>query len=308
MIFPLAGNNKITPTVINILKEHRLPHAILIDGDIGTGRHTLAHYLCLAAVCSSESIPCGSCSDCSLANTKNHPDIRVIAPEVGKKNIAVFQIRDLKTDAYIKPHKSKTKVFIIDYADTLNTQAQNALLKILEEPPQNTVFILIAENKASLLDTVISRSTVFSLNVPSFNEAFEFLSKTQSFGKNDIENALTVSKNNIGKALKLLNGNDNDKIIVAVKEFLDFALRGDQWGMLCTLTPFEKSRVEAGGFFKELKLTVANEIKKNTASVRAAALLRFYNKLTEFEESLVTNISLSLLFAELTATAKEYIS
>ena len=112
---------------------------------------------------------------CKNAANHNHPDIIKIAPLEGKKNIAVSQVRELKSDAYIKPHMSQKKVFIIDYADTLNEQSQNALLKVLEEPPENVIFILIAETKASFLETIISRCVVLTLSTPERQTAVEYL-------------------------------------------------------------------------------------------------------------------------------------
>lgn len=305
MSFPLVGNGKIRLAVENSLKERRLPHAILIDGDIGTGRHTLAKFLSVAAVCSGNSVPCGDCTDCRLAASHNHPDITMIAPEEGKKNIAVSQIRQLKADAYVKPHQAMSKVFIIDSADTMNDQSQNALLKVLEEPPGSTVFILIAESKASFLETVISRCVVLTLNSPSAEEGFEYISANTDFAKEDIENSLKDAQNNIGKALMLLKGNSDTKTALAAKEFLGFMLRGNEWGMLEVLAQFEKNRIEADRLFKDLKYCLAGELKKNPKGVRAAALSEFYNRVQSLEERLITNINLSLLFADLTAQAKE---
>ena len=307
MIFPLTGNSKIRNAVENFLKEHRLPHAILIDGDSGTGRHTLAEYLSYSAVCSGENVPCEECKNCRLALSKNHPDIITVAPEEGKKNISVDQIRQLKAKAYIKPHQSKKKVFIIDYADTLNEQSQNALLKVLEEPPLDTVFILIAENKASFLETVISRCIVLSLTAPTAEEGKEYISSVYDFDAQDIENALISSRNNIGKALNLLRGKADSKTKAAAKEFFEFALRGDSYGMLCVMSPLEKNRVEAGTFFKDLKLLISEEIRKNPSGIRTKEFFQFYNKVSELEKTLITNINLPLLFADLTAVAKTYI-
>lgn len=92
-----------------------------------------------------------------MAGAGSHPDIYIAAPEDGKKNITVAQIRSLRNEAYVKPHIANGRAFIIDMADTMNEQSQNALLKVLEEPPGNTLFLLIAQSKAALLDTVISR-------------------------------------------------------------------------------------------------------------------------------------------------------
>jgi len=304
MRFPLVGNVKISASIENALKEHRLPHAILIDGDSGTGRHTLANYLSFAAVCSNDKIPCLNCDNCRLAQNKNHPDIITVTLEEGKKNISVPQIRQLRSDVFIKSHKANSKVFIIEYADTMNAQSQNTLLKILEEPPMGTFFILIAESHAALLDTIISRCVVLTLNSPDFSTGYDYICENTQFDHEEIENALKAAQNNIGKALLYLQGNSDTKTTLAAKEFLSFMLRGDEWGMLSVLADFEKSRVETDRFFKDLKIAVANEIKRNTKSSKAPALLDFYNTLQQLEEQLVTNINLSLLFTGLTAKAK----
>lgn len=307
MSFPLALSSKLVTSIENALKEHRLPHAILIDGDIGTGRHTLAEYLSRAAVCSGDNIPCDNCHNCHLALNNNHPDVVVIAPEKDKKSISVNQIRELKEAAYIKPHEALSKVFIIDPADTLNANSQNALLKVLEEPPEGTFFILIAESKASLLPTVISRCVSFSLNVPTLEEAMDFLVSTTDYNSEDIKNTLLETRNNIGKALQILKGNSDTKTTLAAREFLQSALRGDSWGMLNIITPFEKSRVETSEFFKALKLLVVEEIKKKPNGIRASSLFQFYDRLTGLEKSFITNINLSLLFADTVAMAKKYL-
>ena len=305
MIFPLTGNNKIRQSLENILGEHRLPHAILIDGEMGTGKHTLADFVCMSAVCLGEEIPCGECKSCRLAVSNNHPDIIKISPAKGKKNISVEQIRELIADAYIKPHISPKKVYVIDPADALTEQCQNTLLKILEEPPVQAVFVLIAESKAAFLETVISRCSVFTLSPPTLSEGKELLASKTDYGIEDIENALKEARNNIGSALNLLKGKADSKINAAAKEFLGFAMRGDGWEMLSALAPFEKSRGETDELFKALKLFVAEEIRKNPKSTLAPGLMKFYDEITRLEASLITNINLPLLFSDLTAVAKK---
>lgn len=305
MSFPLAGNGRIKLAIENALKDCHLPHAILIDGDIGTGRHTLANFLSAAFVCNGSEIPCGKCNNCRLAETKNHPDITVFAPEEGKKNISVAQIRQLKSDAYIKPHEAHSRVFIIDFADTLNEQSQNAFLKVLEEPPGNTAFILISESKASLLDTIISRCIILTLNPPTAEESLEYISTVTQFETSQIVNALENSRNNIGKALMLLNGNSDTKTAVAAKEFMQCLLHGSEWGMLKIFAPFEKNRLETDRLLRDLKYCAVEEIKKNPNGVKAASLSKFYHVIQDLEQLLIANINLSLLFSDLTAKAKE---
>ena len=308
MSFPLTGNAKIKKALENAMRERRLPHALLIDGDIGTGRHTLAKYLSRAAVCSGDVVPCENCNQCRVAKGGNHPDITVVSLEEGKKNISVAQIRQLRNEAYIKPHQATCRVFIIDAADTMNEQSQNALLKVLEEPPGNAVFILIAQNKASLLDTVISRCVVLTLHAHSFEEALEYISSYTQKERDVIIDTLKNTRNNIGKALILLNESSNAKISANAEEFLEYMKRGDEWGMLKALAELEKSRPKTEQFFGDLKYALAQEIKKSPKSHRAATFSKFYEKLCLLQENLITNINLSLLFATLTAQAKSCIS
>lgn len=303
--FPLIGNSKINASITNALKERRLPHAILIEGDPGTGRHTLAHFIAKAAVCGGESAPCGNCRGCSIADSGNHPDITITAPEDNKKNIAVSQIRNLKSDAFIKPHMAKARVFIIDSADTMNEQSQNALLKILEEPPGTTFFILIAESKAALLETIISRCVVLTLSTPETGIAAKYIASKTDYSLENIKSALQSTQNNIGKALLLLNGKSDTEITLAAKEFLNCMLANDIWGMMSSVSAAEKNRLDADSFLKELKYQTAQSLCKNPRSYQAKALSTLYTELCSLEKSLVTNINLSLLFCTLVSTAAQ---
>ena len=305
MSFPLVGNERIRDAVTSAVAEKRIPHAILLEGDRGTGRHTLMQFLSRAAVCDGENAPCGECRGCHLAEVGTHPDITVVTPEDGKKNIAVSQIRDLRADAYVKSHMAARRVFVIDKADSMNEQAQNALLKVLEEPPADIIFILIAESATALLDTIISRCTVLSLVPPETNKALEYLRKNTEFSEEQIKEAIGIMGNNIGAALDGLSG-AGTATQTAAKRFTELLISGDEAGMLKVTAQLEKSRVLADEFLKELKLSIATEIKKNLSNHHSAkALVSFYDALPEFEEALKTNINLSLLFCTLVCKAAE---
>ncbi len=305
MSFPLAGNARIREALTAAVESGRLPHAILIEGDKGTGRHTLAAFIARAAVCEGENKPCGECRGCRLEHAGTHPDIWTVAPEDGKKNITVAQIRALRSEAYVKPHMSARRVFIIDMADTMNEQAQNALLKVLEEPPGSVLFILIAENKAALLDTVVSRCTVLSLSPPEISEAEKYMAASMNYTAEQISSALKESGGNIGAALNLLSGGSSGAA-TAAEEFIKLMLSSDELGMLKTAAKFEKSRTEADAFLKELKLCTAAALKKNLSnSLTARTLSDFYTALGGFEQSLATNVNLSLLFSALVCKATE---
>lgn len=303
MIFPLIGNEKTALTVNNFIKEQRIPHAILIVGDSGTGKHTLCDFLAKAIVCSKENAPCGECENCLAALTNNHPDITVIAPEDNKKSIAVAQVRELRQEAFIKPHKSEKRVFVIDSADTMNAASQNALLKVLEEPPEAVMFLLIAENKAAFLDTVISRCVVLNLTVPEREKAVELLVKDGKYSKDDIIEALGVSQNNIGRAKNILGGKEGTKAENAAEEFLNYLMDNDQYNMLLVTNAFTKKRIDSDHFIKSLKAAVAKRIKNDPKSHFAKPLLAFYNEISNYEQQLFTNINLNLFFSNVVCSA-----
>ena len=305
MIFPLAGNEKIKTAISNSIKENRIPHAIIIEGEEGLGKHTLAHFLAMASVCGVEDAPCGVCKNCHLADINSHPDISVTAPEDGKKNISVSQIRSLKNETFVKPHQAKKRVFVIDGADTMNDQSQNALLKVLEEPPGDIVFILITESKSALLETIISRCVTLSLSPPELSVGADYIEGKVDSTRAEIENALNETGCNIGKALALLSGKSDSKTVAAAKDFIESILRGDEYSALSVCASFEKKRVEADRFFKDLKNEIAVYIKKNVGKPRVKGLLVLYEKFPVYERSLFTNINLSLLFCTLCADATE---
>ena len=130
----------------------RLSHAYIVSGGI-------AETIARAAVCTSlrGKKPCMDCAQCGKASRGVHPDIVTVDKLPDKREILVDQIRELKKDVIIVPNDSEKKAYIVNYADTMNRNAQNAFLQILEEPPAHVVFILRTDNPAALLPTVRSR-------------------------------------------------------------------------------------------------------------------------------------------------------
>ena len=142
-----------------------LSHAYLITGGGGDSRAALANRLTAAYLCegAGRKIPCGACRSCRKVSAGTHPDAQRTAPAPGKREITVDQIRTLRSDTYIRPNEGKRKVCIIDPADAMNAPAQNALLKVLEEGPAYAAFLLLADQRGKLLDTVRSRCEPLTL-------------------------------------------------------------------------------------------------------------------------------------------------
>ena len=148
----------------------RIPHACLICAPSGEAALNKAKELAARAVCSGEgpSKPCGVCRDCRKVAAGIHPDVITLSRAVDdkgrqKQNITVDQIRVLSADAIVLPNEAKRKVYIIDEAETMNPAAQNAALKLLEEPPAAVVFLLCTVRPMQLLETVRSRCALVKL-------------------------------------------------------------------------------------------------------------------------------------------------
>ena len=142
----------------------RLPHTIILEGGSENDRLGLARLLARVHVCSGENIPCGVCPDCVKAGKGFHPDIfEALATEGNKDPLKVDAVREIRSSAFVYPNEAARRVFILHNMNFANEQAQNALLKILEEPPEYVRFVLTCPVSSSLLGTILSRAAVYSL-------------------------------------------------------------------------------------------------------------------------------------------------
>jgi DNA polymerase-3 subunit delta' len=166
----IQGQQQAIGLLTTLLRKGHIPHALVFTGIDGIGKQTTAQAFAMACNCddpqpfsasSSETSPatrinaCGQCRSCRRILSDNHPDILHIRPSGNMIRIAV--IRDLIQQLTIKPFEQGKRVVIIAGSDTMNMEASNALLKVLEEPPENTLLILTAQQTADLLPTIVSR-------------------------------------------------------------------------------------------------------------------------------------------------------
>ena len=192
-----VGNAKITQRLRTKLREERFPHALIFSGPEGVGKKTFALMLAKSLNClnSKPGDFCDECVSCRKIASGVHPDVTTISVEEDATLIKIAQIRQLLSMLDLKPLEGRNKVYIIDPADLLKDEAANALLKGLEEPPENTFFILITDNARELLITIRSRCQVYNFTPLTLDEI-------RRHGITD-ELAVRWSQGSIGRALSL---------------------------------------------------------------------------------------------------------
>lgn len=206
----IIGQIQVKEHLQTALQQTNISHAYLFVGDVGSGKHTMAAAFAKALLCESPSPDgdsCGRCKSCLQAESKNHPDIHIISHE--KFNIRVDEIREqLNNDIQIKPYSSPYKVYIIPDAQRMNEQAQNALLKTLEEPPAYAVIILLCDNASSLLPTITSRCITLQMKPVSKEEIADYLMRKMQMEADRAQIAAGFCQGNIGQAIRFASSED----------------------------------------------------------------------------------------------------
>lgn len=188
------GNRKIIERLRTKLREGRFPHGLIFSGPEGVGKHTCAQMVAKSLNCLN-AVPgefCDKCTSCRKIGAGTHPDVMTISVEHEATQIKIAQVRNLLSTLDLHPLEGRNKVFVIDPADLLNAEAANALLKGLEEPPENSFLILITVNVHELLLTVRSRCQVYNFTPLTLDEVRQ----------NGVTDELTVrwSRGSIGRA------------------------------------------------------------------------------------------------------------
>ncbi len=151
-------SEKILSNLDNFFGGGRCPHALLIDGGSELQRTALARLVAKMIVCSEpERTPCGACENCRKADEEIHPDIIMVTKPDDRKSFAKADVKKMVADAHLTPNDSDKKVYIISEVQQMTEESQNLLLKILEEPPSYTAFILTSHTANAVIGTVLSR-------------------------------------------------------------------------------------------------------------------------------------------------------
>ena len=241
--------------------KKNISHALLFESDNKDLCISVAINVAKILMCQSgKNNFCGKCNSCKKISDNSHPDIKIISPQSGQKTIGIDTIRILKQNAYITPNESDYKIYIFPDASTITPQAQNAFLKILEEPPKSVIFMMICQNKSKLLNTIISRLTCF----------------------------------------KISNCDDmvDDIILSSAKKLIEGLINKNELEILKILSEFSKNRSDFIKLLKYLKNLVIQNVKvknKDGLILDSIKTVKILDKMGECENLAEKNINMSLL-------------
>jgi len=200
----IVGHRKPIELLRLALANGRLHHAYLFLGPEGVGKRTVALALAKAIHCGEAANDfCGRCANCARIEDRNHPDVRMIEPLAGKKEISIQQIREVEKELIFRSFSGKKKIAVIDPATLMNLSSQNALLKTLEEPPQESLLILIASNAGALLPTLRSRCLRLAFGPLSPDLVAGFLVSQRGMKPNEAQVFAALSMGSLGAAVDL---------------------------------------------------------------------------------------------------------
>ena len=207
----ILGHETIKDHFQKAIKAHKLSHAYILAGEAGMGRKSLAHAFALTLLCEKgKSQPCMECHACKQVLSGNHPDLIHVTHEKAG-SIGVDDIREQVNDTImIRPYSSYYKIYIVDEAEKMNPQAQNALLKTMEEPPAYAVILLLTTNADMFLPTILSRCIRLNLKPVANEKIKSYLMKNLQIPDYQADISTAFAQGNVGKAIQLA-GSDNFK-------------------------------------------------------------------------------------------------
>lgn len=311
------GNTAAKKSLEQAVLKKRISNSYVIEGIKGVGKKLLADIFARALVCESEDKkPCGTCSGCRKALTKNHPDIVILKKAEDKASIGVEEVREqILKEVHLKPYLAQRRVFFIGDGDLLSPEAQNALLKVLEEPPSYVTFLICVTKQEKLLDTVLSRSQVVSMFPLACDEVKMYLDEKN--GENEKNKLFArLSQGSIGTALSLLSDENTEKLFEeSIRALTSLKNRAENIHEMTAFLIAEKENIQTvidfcqtflrdcvllktgmeGQVIYENKLS---EMRVFTDGIPKKRLVSAFDRLTDFRGRLKQNLNFSASASE----------
>lgn len=253
----LAGNEAVKRQLSALVDAGHFPHALLLEGEEGSGRRTLAMLIARAATCKGEAErPCGVCAACVKTE---HPDITVCGGD--GQSLTVDTIRQLRQEAYVLPNEAPYRVIILAGAETMTPQAQNALLKILEEPPAHVLFILTCENRTQLLETIRSRCVALTMQAVEWEQAAPVLRRRLP-GREDgeLQRAHSLFGGRIGRVIAGVQEGTFQQVLELTPRFAEALVAVGELPLLRLTARLEKDKALTAGVLTGLTLTLRDAL------------------------------------------------
>lgn len=322
--FSVYENDMIKTTVRSMVVKDRIVNSLFIYGEKGLGKKTMADYISAAVLCESgNGIPCGECKSCKMVLHKTHPDV-IYAVASGKSgNYKIDTFREIVQNAPVMPNEGRFKVYIIADMDNTLVSAQNALLKLIEEPPDHCIIILTASSRSSLLPTIISRVVSLSVHEVS-NDSCEKALLELGLDSDNIKKAVKILGGNIGKCKSFLDNESIADAVTITKNITDSIISCDEYLMLKEFSELigdktmtvsvlnllcevirDAMSASAGCDEKILISTYKDGAVKLSENVSKIKARKLYLTITKYLERINSNGNLSLALNALCSEIKE---
>jgi len=246
----IIGQEQIKEHLQNALSTGKISHAYIINGEKSSGKEFIAKIFAMALQCEKEGVePCNECRSCKQTLSKNQPDIIYVSHE--KPNtISVDDIRaQVNNDVAIKPYSSKYKVYIINEAEKMTPQAQNAILKTLEEPPAYAVIMLLVSNMNSLLPTILSRCVTLNMKPVRDELIRKFLMEELQVPDYKANVCVGFARGNVGKAKLLASSEEFENIKAEALSLLKYIKEMEMQEIVAAIKKINEYKLEIQDYF-----------------------------------------------------------
>ena len=283
-------NKRAQETLAAFVNGGRFPHALLLEGPEGSGRRTFAREIAAALFCRGEHKPCGSCNQCRKVLERNHPDVEDYGGDGSRRSFHIDTIRQLRQNAWLLPGEAPCRVCVLCGAENMTDQAQNALLKILEEPPEHTVFILTAENRAMLLPTILSRVQTIRLEPLTPAEILPVLRERCPDQSGEKLEWAAETADTIGQALALLADESLQKHAQLAQRMLELLCNGSEYDLLTAVEPVSRKREDLLEVCTQLRQLLTAELTRAASGGESRFSTRRITRMLEALDDLLPRV------------------
>ena len=245
----IIGQEQLKEHLRNAVRSRKVSHAYILNGEKSSGKEFSARIFAMSLQCEKKEVdPCQVCHSCLQALSGNHPDIIYVTHE--KPNtISVDDIRtQINADIAIKPYSSEYKIYIVNEAEKMNAQAQNALLKTLEEPPAYGVILLLTSNLEALLPTILSRCVVLNTKPVADQQVKKYLMEQLKVPDYKAEVCTAFARGNIGKAKALAASEDFEKVKTEVLSLLKYIQEMELYEMIAAIKKITEYKLDINDY------------------------------------------------------------